>query len=228
MQDRSMSTVGVCGLALTLRNRFDSRFVNVDYNPWKTDWKSTAEWIYRWSGYDQLEPNGSSGPPTIMIVAYSWGAGWGLRQLCEYLADRGLKVQVVVASDAVRHIGWTWSHTLYISQILAYWPWWKIRKPRGIAKPNELRPFFGFYWYRQCRKRGIRGAISDLFRRSTLLYGHPWVEEAQTDSGVKTVECPNGVGVEDVNHTNMDDTEAFRSKVFELADKLYADYRVAI
>lgn len=205
MQTKSLATTGMCGMAKQAYDRYKPHGVFVDYEPWKCDWKSLAEWIYRWSGYDHQNPNGVNKPPTIMVAAYSWGAGWGLCQLAQHLAYRGLGIQVAVASDAVRHIGWTWSHSLYVSQAFAYWPWWHIKKPESIDT---------LYWYRQSRKRN---PFVDFINGTTLLYGHGWTDRID---GVLQ-PCPNGVGVDRTSHTNMDDSSKFRLKVFEMADQLF-------
>lgn len=206
MQDRALAETGMCGLAHRARDRYPQ--VLVDYEPWKCDWKSTAEWIFRWSRYDVL--NCGDLPPRIMVVAYSWGAGWGLVQLAEHLQDRGLMIDVAVASDAVRHIGWNWSHAVGLSQLLAYFPYWSIEKPGNIDK---------LHWFRQSRKRNF---LADYKRGTTWLYGHPWIEFK--DGKPRT--CPNGVGLPMFNHSNMDDAPLFHSQVFNLADHLFQE-RVA-
>lgn len=204
MQDRSLATSGICGLAHELRDEYPQ--VLVDYEPWKCDWNSTAEWIFRWSRFDSRNAHGT--PPRIMAVAYSWGAGWGLIQLAKHLADRGLWIDAAVVSDAVRHIGWQWSHYIGLSQLAAYIPYWSIEKPDNILD---------LHWFRQNRKRSL---LADFKRGCTWLYGHQWVE--QSKSG-RLVTCPNGYGVPYANHTNMDDAPPFHDKVFEVADKLFLE-----
>ena len=203
MQDRSLAGYGMCGMAHEARDRYGKLGVLVDYEPWKCDWKSTAEWIYRWSGYDSTRPNGVAEPPRIMIAAYSWGAGWGLTQLVEHLANRSLTVQVAIASDAVRHVGWQWSHFIGLSQVMAYMPWWTIEKPESIAH---------FEWFVQGRKRKL---FRDWRNDVTWLRGHGWVDERGNEAGIKHV-------VPYATHTNMDDAPLFRQRVFGLADELFA------
>lgn len=204
MQSRALSVQGMCGMAHDAEHRYRNAGVRVDYEPWKSDWASMAEWIFRWSGYDAYNPNGVE-KPTIMVVAYSWGAGWGLTQLAEHLAVRGLHINVAIASDAVRHIGWQWSHTCGLSQVLAYFPLWSLEKPASIDQ---------FHWFRQKRRRHL---LRDLKNGTTWLYGHPWVEEKNG----KWQSCPNGQGLDDYSHSNMDDAWQFRKKVFEVADELF-------
>lgn len=204
MQSRSLAVSGMCGLAHTARDRYPQH-VLVDYEPWKCDWDSTAEWIFRWSKFDSSIDSGSD-PPKIMVVAYSWGAGWGFRQLAQHLGDRGLWIDTAVVSDAVRHVGWQWSHTLGLSQVAAYWPYWSIERPDNVLN---------FHWFRQSREQHV---IEDLKRGTTLLYGHQWVEKTK-DGRYQT--CPNGYGIPYASHTNMDDAQPFHAKVFELADKLF-------
>lgn len=191
MQDRSMATSGMCGMAKRAHDRYAGRGVFVDYEPWKSDWKTTAEWIYRWSGYDRREPGSEMKPPTIMVVAYSWGAGWGLRQLAAHLAYRNLKIKVAVVSDAVHHVGWSVFHTVGISQVLAYMPWWRIKRPPSIEE---------FHWFVQSRNRGCSEMWEDFWNRSTLLYGHPSI---QRDAVGRWHKCFKGTGVPLANHSNI-------------------------
>ncbi len=206
MQDRSLAVSGMCGMAHEARDRYKGRGVEVTYEPWKSDWKSFAEWVFRWSRFDRSSPDNSEPvPPTIIVAAYSWGAGWGLLQLASHLAVRGLHINVAIACDGVRHIGWGWSHTLGISQALAYLPFWKLQKPESI---DEL------HWLRQSRRRSL---LADWKNGTTWLYGHEWVDYQYG----KWETCSNFTPVPDYNHTNMDDAEPFRQKVFSLADRTF-------
>lgn len=205
MRNRSLATNQLCLMARQADHKFRDRGVKVDYQPWDACWEAYAEQIYRWSGYGRDGDDGPEKPPNIMVVSYSWGGGWGLRQLATHLAYRTLKIQLAIATDAVRHIGWGFCHHIGLSQLCAYYPGWTIEKPRTIEE---------FHWFRQSRERNV---LSDFFNGSTVLYGHPWVE--RYSDGWR--ECENGVGIPDANHTNMDKATPFREKVLESANRLF-------
>lgn len=61
---------------------------------WNCDWEAEAEFVYRLS----------STRTRVVTFAYSYGAGWGVPQLAEHLAGRGVDVTRAILSDPVhRH-----------------------------------------------------------------------------------------------------------------------------
>ena len=107
----------------------------VQLQPWKSDWKSEAEFISRLS----VER------PRIFIVAYSWGAGYGFIQLARQLAKRGIEIARAWLLDPVyRHPYWLGQWRAFVPGIPIVIPenvrrvtWWRQEQswPRG----HELR-----------------------------------------------------------------------------------------
>jgi hypothetical protein len=139
-----------------------------------------------------------------MVVPYSWGGGWGLDQFAQYLAFRDFRIQQVVATDMVYHFGGKWGHSLGISQVLAYLPWWKIERPENVDRLD---------WFIQGRKRDWRRDWR-WSRRSTWLRGHEVVDSQGRIAG-------NRNAVVLATHGNMDDVRLFRECVFKRADELF-------
>jgi len=72
----------------------------VELGAWDNDPEDTADYIYRWSGGDS--------PPQVMLVGYSWGAGYGVVQLAKQLRERNIRVQHAVLCDPVKHSVAVW------------------------------------------------------------------------------------------------------------------------
>lgn len=61
--------------------------------PWNSDWRGIAEWIWRFRPLDR--------PARVYVYAYSWGGGWGFPQLAKELDERGIEIQHAVLTDPV-------------------------------------------------------------------------------------------------------------------------------
>jgi hypothetical protein len=198
---------GVPALAHALHTRHGRR-CRVEFHPWNSDWSGIAEWIFRTSR------NGE--PPRIMVVAYSWGVGFGAVRLLWELAHRGVSVEAVVFADGVYHLGGVVAHRLRLAQLMAYlprlipwrWPAWcrpAIKLPRNVTGET--------HWY-----------VQDNFRwlnRMTWLRGHNIVWD---DTGE---DVPGRVDVRGATHRWMDEHVLFTGRVLEVADRLFGEKAAA-
>lgn len=146
-----------------------------------------------------------------MLVAYSWGVGFGAVSFLRELRRRNLHVEAAIFSDGVYHLGGPFFHRIGCSQVSAYLtrPWGRphIRIPQNISE---------VHWYTQNRKN------FELNDRMTWLRGHELVwdkDPAKNDQTGKTL--PNKTIVDGVLHRHMDELDAFNTKVNEVADKLF-------
>lgn len=199
LQRRGQTDQGVPSIAHELYARYGGR-ARVEFEPWNCDWAGIAEWIFRTS-YN----NGTR--PRIMLVAYSWGVGYGAVQLLKQLRYRGLKVQAAIFSDGVFHLGGANCHRVGLSQVLAYLPWrwgWQrpiIRLPVGVIDGPT-------HWF-----------IQDNFEiddRNTWLRGH----ELQMANGNP---LPGREAVEGTTHRYMDEAPRFKARVMEVAESLFGE-----
>lgn len=62
--------------------------------PWRTDWKDEADLARRDSVH------------AAVIIAYSWGAGWGAQRLAEALGRNGIPVRLMLLCDPVYRPLW--------------------------------------------------------------------------------------------------------------------------
>jgi pimeloyl-ACP methyl ester carboxylesterase len=193
LQSRGQTVQGIPSLYHRLYQRHRNR-ANVIFQEWNSDWNSIAEWIFRLS-----RNNGHT--PRIMIVSYSWGAGFGFTRLAKFLGHRGLFVDGAVLSDAVFHFGPRWTHGWGLAQAAAYWPFrlpLLSDCPRPVIDvPDNVR-CENLHWYIQSNSR-LRG-------HELVQNGHP---------------CPNRHDVDFVTHSNMDDLDAFRTQAIQLSDQLF-------
>lgn len=105
---------------------------------WNDNWPARAECVWRSSRLD-----GSRIQPEIIVIAYSWGAGWGLlgrgrwrnHGLARCLDEYGLSVTHAVLSDPV-----------YRSRWLAF-RWLALCYPTIRVPENVMR----ITWFRQDR-----------------------------------------------------------------------------
>lgn len=138
LQLRGEETQGIPALRHKLQDLYANRTTIVEGDTWDSNFPDIAENIFRMSQNCE--------PPTVMIVAYSWGAGYGFVQLAKELRLRGLRVNAAVLSDAVYHLGGRWCHKLGISQVAAYCK-------NKIVVPGNVDQL---YWFRQHNSR-LRG-----------------------------------------------------------------------
>lgn len=61
---------------------------------WNSPWPAVADFIRR-------QVSGDLADATFHVYAYSWGAGWGWRQLALEMAKRGLDIHTSVLADPV-------------------------------------------------------------------------------------------------------------------------------
>lgn len=102
-------------LWLSLHSRLPG--ASVQLRPWNCDWRAEAELIRRTS----------TNSPTVVLVGYSWGAGWGVTRLASQLAKRGLGVSRAFLIDPV------YRHPYWLGNWRAFLPWWPIRIPANVA-----------------------------------------------------------------------------------------------
>lgn len=98
-----------------LNARFASRTVRVELEAWKDDPETTAAFVDRLSS--DLDP------PKIVLIGYSWGAGYGCVRLAKALRTRGLQVDAAVLCDPVYH-----------SRVL----WWRALLARTLFRPVTI------------------------------------------------------------------------------------------
>lgn len=110
---------------------------------WNLDWRAQAAHFAR-----HVRIN-TEGRTRVVVVAYSWGAGWGFLRFARELQGRGVLIDVAIMIDPV-----------YRLPYLPAWAWWlspealtglgKIRIPDNVhAKPNPGRVIC----YRQFQSR---------------------------------------------------------------------------
>ena len=187
---------GVPALWHELWDKFKDRGVCVIQHPWNTDWGDVAETIFR-SGM-----NGQ--PPRIMLVAYSWGVGYGACNLLRELRYRDLRVEAAVFSDGVYHLGGALAHRCGVAQVSAYLtrPW---GRPAVAIPDNIVEP----HWFVQDRSN------FQLRDRMTWLRGHELVWESSGD------RLPNGRTVVGTVHRFMDEYPRFKEVVIDVADRMF-------
>lgn len=75
---------------------FESAQVEVHLSSWNEGWKGRA----------RLIDSSTSQDATIIVVAYSWGVGYGARMLAKHLRARGRRIQRFFSIDGVYHSRW--------------------------------------------------------------------------------------------------------------------------
>lgn len=203
LQSRAQSNQGLPILAHELVVDYNfTGLAQVELDEWNTDWNTQAEWIYRLALPET---------PKVMVVAYSWGAGYGFTRLARALRDRGIEITHAVLSDPVYHLGPRWCHSIlgkYFSpaQIKAYYPYffctrklidWHLLPPRPtIAVPDNVL------------------AVDYFIQRNSKLCGH----ELRPESTKTKI---NRIPVDYRTHTNMDDLPEFRNRCRVVAQELF-------
>lgn len=91
--------------------------------PWRSDWSAEGEFIFRLS-----EPR-----PSIGVVAFSWGAGWGFVRLAKALNARGLEVRHACLIDPV------YRHSYWLGQWRAFVPGIPIAIPSNVRRVTWWR-----------------------------------------------------------------------------------------
>lgn len=88
---------GMHSLWLRINQLFSGPEVQCELHPWHACWDEIAE---------NIKISRSPSPPTILVYAYSWGAGWGFIKLAQALEERGLVVRAAVLCDPVYRSRW--------------------------------------------------------------------------------------------------------------------------
>lgn len=107
----------------------DGQGVYCLYVSWGADFRQVAKRIRRMAG-------GTLGV-VIMLAAFSWGCGRGVKLLARYLGEMGYRIAVAVMVDPIR---WGWVKSLALSRWL---------QPRVPVPENIDR----VYWFRQIKSR---------------------------------------------------------------------------
>ncbi len=76
----------------------------VYYRSWNHNWNHFAKFIHY--GNDAFGSDSAPTPATVIIVAYSYGAGWGAMRLARELQALGIDVRDMVLSDPVYRSAW--------------------------------------------------------------------------------------------------------------------------
>lgn len=197
LQTRGSAKQGVPLIYHRLYDRFAGP-VNLQLETWNSDFTGLAEQIFR------LAENGGT-QPKIMVVAYSWGGGYGCMALAKELYARGLTIDVAVLSDAVFHFGTRVWHNLGVAQAVAYWPWldsWSRFKRPAITVSPAIREV---HWWLQ---------------KNSRLRGHELVRKI----GKEVIPAENRHEITlGTTHTNMDDNPEFRACCMMQAEKLFGN-----
>lgn len=98
--------------------KYQSAQVQVTVCTWNDDWRGRAELIDAFSDPDAL----------ILVAAYSWGAGYGLRKLAKHLRKRGRSIDMAVLCDPV------YRSRVPLFRWLALVRRWRIRLPENIRR----------------------------------------------------------------------------------------------
>lgn len=99
---------------------------SIQLRTWKADWAAEAELLDRLSVKD----------PTVVLIGYSWGAGWGAMQMAKHLDKRGVRVTRALLIDPV------YRHRYWLGNWRAFVPWIPIRVPANVDHVT---------WWRQKR-----------------------------------------------------------------------------
>lgn len=104
-----------------LRGEHHNGVVLVDLRDWRERWDRYAEFLWR-----QRPKDGAL--PSIVICAYSWGAGYGFLKLAGELGKRGLSIDRAVLCDPV------YRHGYWLGQWRALLPNQRIVVPANVRR----------------------------------------------------------------------------------------------
>ena len=110
----------------------------VDYYTWNSRWRDVAEYYSAISSRYNIRP-------TIVVHAYSWGAGYGAMSLAKCLRRRGLRVKAMVLCDPV----YKDPNILFVWRSLSRWNLPFLSAPK-ILVPSNVDYVCGV---RQCMAR---------------------------------------------------------------------------
>lgn len=94
---------------------------------WNNDWKAEAKWVKMIS--EGIHP----GLVDVVLVGYSWGAGWGCTEFARCLDNYGVEVKHACLIDPV------FRHKLLVLRWLAYFPSVPIKIPGNVWKVTHWR-----------------------------------------------------------------------------------------
>ncbi len=157
---------------------------------WCANWADIADFIHA------ITQNGGE-KPTIYVVAYSWGGGWGFIRLAKELKKRGLHISKAVLCDPV-----------YRSPLL---PFGWLTRLRTMINKGPLAP-----------KIVIPSNVENVwhfFQRQNKPQAHKLVAKKQGYPVIHPgIEVRSGLaaGELEADHAFMDDQPEFHSKVLEL------------
>lgn len=200
MQNRAVTNLGLPLLAHEFYERYDQTgLARVEFDEWYSDWDAQAEWVRRLSF--------GCVAPKLLVIAYSWGVGFGALRFCRALRDRGLEVEHLITSDGVWHLGGPLCHKFKLSQVMAFYPFFpcfdKALRRMKLHVPDNVK---GIDWY-----------IQNNARCCERLRGHEMVWQ---DSGET---CPNRHPVRYRIHNAMDECPEFWARCIEVADALFVN-----
>lgn len=205
MQTRVKTSLGLP----TRMHEFDTRYraagVRVEFEEWYGDWEMQAEWIERLS-YGVT--------PRIMIIAYSWGMGFGAMEFLRALKDRGFECVHLISIDGVYHMGGRMAHRMGASQVKAYYPY--SRCTRWMTEHNW--PMTNRKLLPPRPKMQIPDNVVDMdwfVQKNSILCGHDLVWEGSGE------DCPNRHDVKYRIHSAMDDCPEVWERARTVADNLF-------
>lgn len=133
--------------------------------------------------------------PRVLIVAYSWGGGYGAIHLARELRARGVNVETMVLSDAVYHFGGRWAHKLKIAQVMAYLGSCAIFL-KSIFIPRNV------------------GKVIAFNQDCSWPMGNRIIRESTGEEVTRQY-------VDGVTHSNMDELDAFTEAALNAAAEMY-------
>lgn len=213
LQSRATTNQGLTLLTHEFIHTYErTGLAQIELNEWNSDWEAQAEYIARLS---------AGCKPTILIVAYSWGAGFGAMRLARALRDRGIEITCAILSDAVYHFGPRWTHTrfgLWTAQVKAYYPYfrctaslveqgWLPPRPKIVVPTNVIR----VEWFLQ-KNSPLRGHELVWEDSNTLCHGPNPHHKGRWG---RRHEVPYRT------HRSMDESVEFWQLAREVADELF-------
>ena len=122
-------------------DEYSALSVRVSFKPWNAEWGRIAKRMHL------LRNRYSRERFVVVVCAYSWGAGNGLKKLADQLARYDIEIEVVVMSDGVYHSWWL-PKSLWFLEVRALFG-------LAIRLPTNVKAVHGFA-QTESRPRGVK------------------------------------------------------------------------
>lgn len=114
---------GLIDLWHELEDDYCAPGIKVRLCPWNHAWDAEAEFVFRLS----------ADHASVGVGAYSWGAGYGMREFALGLQRRGLAVDQAVLLDPV------YRHPYWLGQWRTFFPWYPISIPDNVRQVRAFK-----------------------------------------------------------------------------------------